>query len=372
VPVCGAALRAERATSTYLARKWLCSSLSEARKMTSRFLKYACHCRSLTSLLNFAQIQTFRVPIEGETCAVFSNGQVFFSAKNQPLYSFQASETTAAPIIRTVNEKLEVAGLAIYHSEVSDYLFIAHGEVIDVYDSTISKIGTILLDGVADLVVKGGLSLLQSPVDGYPYGVLAFAFEGEDDSGAVVGSLAGALTPFGIKANTGYSPKIKTCDLCEGVVSKKCSNHGFSTGHSGCSCFAGFTGEDCSQITCGNDCSNHGECIGPNVCICRHEWTGPDCSFVAVKAKYETEANGGDGDDPAIWIHATRPDQSRIITTTKSSNGKGFGVFDLQGKLLQHFTAQEPNNVDIIYNITIGNRRTDLAYAACRGDDTLW
>jgi 3-phytase len=39
---------------------------------------------------------------------------------------------------------------------------------------------------------------------------------------------------------------------------------------------------------------------------------------------------------------------------------------------LQHFTAQEPNNVDIIYNITIGNRRTDLAYAACRGDNTLW
>jgi 3-phytase len=91
-----------------------------------------------------------------------------------------------------------------------------------------------------------------------------------------------------------------------------------------------------------------------------------------VKAKYETEANGGDGDDPAVWIHPTRPDQSKIITTTKSSEGEGFGVFDLQGKLLQHLTAKEPNNVDVIYNVTVGHRKTDLAYAACRGDNTLW
>jgi 3-phytase len=255
---------------------------------------------------------------------------------------------------------------------VSDYLFIAHDEAIDVYDNKIEQKGTIHLSDVADLEVKGGLSFLQSAVDGYPSGALALAFEGEADSGAVVGSLAGALLPFGIKANTGYSPKTKPCNRCEDVISKKCSNNGFSTGYSSCSCFAGFAGKDCSDVACGNDCSRHGKCKGPNVCECKDGWTGPDCSFVAVKAKYETEANGGDGDDPAIWIHATKPDQSRIITTTKSSDGEGFGVFDLQGKLLQHFTAQEPNNVDIIYNITIGSRRTDLAYAACRGDNTLW
>jgi 3-phytase len=73
-----------------------------------------------------------------------------------------------------------------------------------------------------------------------------------------------------------------------------------------------------------------------------------------------------------VWIHATRPDQSKIITTTKSADGEGFGVFDLKGKLLQTLAAEEPNNVDIIYNITVGNRKTDLAYAACRGDNTLW
>jgi 3-phytase len=52
--------------------------------------------------------------------------------------------------------------------------------------------------------------------------------------------------------------------------------------------------------------------------------------------------------------------------------GEGFGAFDLQGKLLQHLSAEEPNNVDIIYNFTLGTRRTGLAFAACRGDNTMW
>lgn len=318
------------------------------------------------------QVQTFAVPIEGETCTTFSNGQVFFSAQDQPLYSFQATESTIAPEIKTVSEKVEVSGLATYHGNSSDYLFVAHDEVIGVYDDKIQQKGTISLKGISKLSIEGGLSILQSSVNGYSFGAVAFAFEGEDDTGVAVGSLAGALTPLGIQANTGYSPKDKPCNRCASTISDKCSNSGFLVVNGSCSCFAGFRGKDCSKTICQNNCSGHGKCNGPDVCECKDGWTGPDCSFVAVKAKYETEANGGDGDDPAIWIHPTSSDQSKIITTTKSDKGEGFGVFDLQGKLLQHLTAEEPNNVDIIYNFTVGNRKTDLAYAACRGDNTLW
>jgi len=304
---------------------------------------------------------------------VFSDGQIFFSGgEGKTLYSFQAAESTAAPEIRTAGENLKIEGLGVYHANSSDYLLIAHGDVIDFYDASFQQKGSASLEGVSDLSIGGDVSILQSTSATYPSGAIAFAFEGEDDTGIAIGSLTNVLSSIGIQANTGYDPHTKPCGYCASVISDACTNNGFTQGNSTCSCFVGFAGADCSEIVCQNDCSGHGSCDGPNVCTCEAGWAGPDCSFVAVKAKYETEANGGDGDDPAIWIHPTKPDQSRIITTTKSQGGEGFGVFDLAGKLLQISSASEPNNVDIIYGLTVGNRTVDLAYAACRGDNTLW
>jgi 3-phytase len=321
----------------------------------------------------FEQIQTFPIPIEGETATVLPDGQVFFSGgEGDTLYSFQASESITAPEVRIVSEDLKIEGLGAYHSNSSDYLLVAHDDIIDVYDAAFKSQGSIALEGISDLSIGGDVSVLQSASSNYPSGAIAFAFEREDDTGIAVGSLEGALKSLGIQRNTGFDPHTKTCGYCASPISDTCSKKGYSQNNSTCACFAGFAGDDCSQITCQNDCSGHGSCDGPNVCKCEAGWAGPDCSFVAVKAKYETEANGGDGDDPAIWIHPTQPDQSKIITTTKSKEGEGFGVFDLEGKLLQHSTAPEPNSVDVIYGFPVGNRTVDLAYAACRGDNTLW
>ncbi|KAJ4993407.1 phytase [Stagonosporopsis vannaccii] len=350
-----------------VARNWRSQTSGEnyvflfGKKMVVQFL-----VRGDGDGVQVLEVQTFPIPIEGETAAVFNDGQVFFSGgEGETLYSFQAAESTIAPEIRTVKEDLKIEGLGVYHANSSDHLLIAHDDIIDFYDASFKEKESASLEGVSDLSIGGDVSVLQSTGD------IAFAFEGEDDTGIAIGSLAGVLSSIGIQANTVYNPHTKPCGYCASPIADVCSKNGFSQGNSTCNCFVGFAGEDCSEIICQNDCSGHGSCDGPNVCTCQAGWAGPDCSFVAVKAKYETEANGGDGDDPAIWIHPTQPDQSRIITTTKSQGGEGFGVFDLAGKLLQLSPASEPNNVDIIYGLPIRNGTVDLAYAACRGDNTL-
>jgi 3-phytase len=287
------------------------------------------------------------------------------------LYSFAASESSQAPKIKTVTEDIPILGLAAYHAGSEDFLFIVDSESLHVYDSTLKQKGSALLTGIPDLSVEGGLSIRQSASIDSNSGAFAFAFEGEEDVGVAVGSLQAILAVSKIRPNTKYDPSKKTCQKCTQPISKECSNNGYSQ-RGTCQCLAGFGGRDCSKVTCQNSCSGHGSCIAPNTCKCAPGRSGPDCSFVAVQAKYETDANGGDGDDPAVWIHPTRPDQSRIITTTKSDEGAGFAVFDLKGKLLQHMPGEEPNNVDVIYNFTVGAEATDLTFAACRGDNTLW
>ncbi|PGH27738.1 hypothetical protein AJ80_00525 [Polytolypa hystricis UAMH7299] len=325
--------------------------------------------RNLRKRVQVLEVQTFDIPIEGEFCAATPSGVVYLSAEDQPLYSFQAAESTNAPTIKTLSEDVEVAALATYVGTKSNYLFIGRDEEIAIYSEDLSQVGRISLTGIEDLGIEGGLSILQAPSVGYPEGMIALAFEGEDDIGLAIGSLEGVLQDLGLEPNTKFDHS-PDCRRCRSAISDKCSHSGLQE-NGKCSCFAGFSGPSCSKVTCKNNCSSHGKCVGPNVCECKDSWTGPDCSFLGVSPKYETDANGADGDDPAIWISPKSPRESKIITTTKSTEGAGLAVFDLKGKLLQMMPAGEPNNVDVIYGFETKNGTVDLAYAACRDDNTL-
>lgn len=73
-----------------------------------------------------------------------------------------------------MNSDIKVSGLATYHNNASDYLFVAHDETMDVNDSKFQQRGSIALSGIPELSIEGGLSVLQSSVDGYPFGAIAF------------------------------------------------------------------------------------------------------------------------------------------------------------------------------------------------------
>ncbi|RDW93415.1 uncharacterized protein DSM5745_00737 [Aspergillus mulundensis] len=320
--------------------------------------------RTNGSQVEIFEVQTFPLSVEPSSCTVSPRDDfVYFAAEDDTVYRFTAAESTTAPEIETLGlVSGEISGLSVYVSRSSYYLFVTQEDIIEIYTPDFEPIGSLTVTGAEDIEIAG-TSIYQSNSTHYPYGLLGFAIESDSGNGFGVASLKPAFTALGLQLNTSYTPR-------------KSSEHGltqngFLSTNGTLSCFAGFAGSNCTQVICRSGCSAHGACIGPNECKCDSPWAGPDCSWIEVPAKYETDANGGDGDDPAIWVNPTSPNLSTIITTTKSEIGAGLAVFDLKGKLLQTMAAGEPNNVDVMYAFRAGNRTVDLAYAACRQDDTL-
>jgi 3-phytase len=266
-----------------------------------------------------------------------------------------------------------VTGIAVYASEpgTDDYLFVGLENAVAVYQYPWDLVGTLDVVGLEELEIQG-LSVHQASLSKYPDGVLAYAVEAEDVQGFGISSLGSALAGLNIPVNTEYNPRNPYGCQKQTPITEQCSFNGFAQADDGCECFAGFSGEACSEVQCEDDCSGNGTCVGPDTCDCHDGWGGLHCSFVIVEPEFETDANGEDGDDPAIWVSPVSPELSRIITTTKAGDDAGLAVFDLEGNQLQLILAPEPNNVDIIYSFQAGNRTVDLAYAACRGDNTLW
>ncbi|KAI5920276.1 phytase [Camillea tinctor] len=326
------------------------------------------------------EVQTFDTPVEASSCAVSAAAAaVYFSGDDEAaVYSIQAAESVAVPNATVLGQaEGEVTGLATYVAvNGSDYLFVAQDDIFGVYDTSFELLGSVTLTGDEDIEAKG-INFYQGRTEAYPAGALTYAVKSDSGKGFAVSSLEDAFSTLGLQINTAYDPRqtpanpyTPVCSECN--FSGFCGAGGRGAGAPSCACFAGFEGSTCASFTCRNDCSSHGTCVGANQCACDDGWGGLYCAFKVVEPVYETDANGVDGDDPAVWISPSKDRTlSRIITTTKSEEGAGFAVFDLAGKKLQTIAAAEPNNVDVIYNFQAGNRTIDLIYAACRDDNTL-
>ncbi|KAI0814516.1 hypothetical protein GGR55DRAFT_435216 [Xylaria sp. FL0064] len=343
------------------------------KKQAIQFLLRAAHRG-----FEIVEVQTFETPVEASSCAVSPSAHtVFFSGDDSPdIYAFDALESTKIPNIAILGEsEADVTGLTVYVGQSSDYLFVAQKDIIAFYDESFENLGSVRLTGDDDIQIEG-LNAYQSRTRLYPAGIVTYAIESNAGAGFAISSLEGVFDNFNLTHNTAFDPRERP-GRPESPVCSQCNFNSFCEPSSRlpsypiCSCFAGFSGSACESYSCRSNCSSHGTCIGANQCSCDYGWGGLYCGFKVVKPVAETDANGYDGDDSAIWISPIDKTLSRIITTTKSEVGAGFGVFDLTGKKIQTITTAEPDNVDVIYNFPAGNRSIDLAYAACRADNTL-
>lgn len=89
----------------------------------------------------------------------------------------------------------------------------------------------------------------------------------------------------------------------------------------------------------------------------------PDAPSLALKPEVITEASPHDTDDPAIWINAANPAASLVIGTDKHHDG-ALLAYGLDGKIQWARSVRgllRPNNVDIVYSVTLGTEKVDLA-----------
>ncbi|KAJ6445137.1 PhyL [Purpureocillium lavendulum] len=259
---------------------------------------------------NIVEVQTFGVPFEASSCATAeSTSQMYLSSDHdKAVYAMPMKESTAPPeITRAFNASDDVTGLAVYVGSGSDSIH----HVFVASDDAIA-----VFDQAQNLV--GTLDVV--------------GYKDIELQGLGIYQASTSLYPQGFIS---YAMEAKQAT-------------GFGT-----------TSLDGVLQTLG---------VTPNT---KYDPRHPRTCRRKSPPSFETDAAGGDGDDPAIWISPISKAASRIITTTKSRQGAGLSVFNLSGHLLQTVSAGEPNNVDIIYSFRAGNRTIDLAFAACREDDTL-
>jgi len=92
-------------------------------------------------------------------------------------------------------------------------------------------------------------------------------------------------------------------------------------------------------------------------------------AVIQPRAQTAPVARAGDAaDDPAIWLHATDPQASRVLGTNKK---QGLLVYDLQGRQLQLLESGRLNNVDVRQNVKLDGQRFDLAAATQRDENAI-
>ncbi|MFD2938254.1 phytase [Spirosoma flavum] len=108
-------------------------------------------------------------------------------------------------------------------------------------------------------------------------------------------------------------------------------------------------------------------------CLLLFSCQRPAAKTAVVQPVFITDTVRHDTDDPAIWINPADPTKSLIIGTDKDADGALY-VFDLTGKVIADKVVRNlnrPNNVDIVYGLSLSGKPTDIAIVTERGTSRI-
>ncbi|MDX2162635.1 MAG: phytase [bacterium] len=95
--------------------------------------------------------------------------------------------------------------------------------------------------------------------------------------------------------------------------------------------------------------------------VCALALQAQDVEIASVTAVVETAPSPGDGSTGVrAWVHPTNPAFSLILG---ADDNDGFGVYNLDGELLQFLDVGGVKHVDVRYNFMLGNRPISLIAA---------
>ena len=94
----------------------------------------------------------------------------------------------------------------------------------------------------------------------------------------------------------------------------------------------------------------------------------PLANIAALRQSAPVGRQGDAADDPAIWVHPTQPQLSRVLGTNKK---QGLLAYDLDGTLLQELPVGRLNNVDVRAGFSLGGQQVDLAVASNRDHNSI-
>jgi 3-phytase len=97
----------------------------------------------------------------------------------------------------------------------------------------------------------------------------------------------------------------------------------------------------------------------------------PAPAVPVVSATVETApvvSFGDASDDPAIWVHPTRPADSLVVGTDKKS---GLYLYDMQGQVVHYVPDGKMNNVDLRDGFLLGGQPVTLVTASNRTDRSI-